>query len=632
MCGICGKISPDKPPDRATVERMCARMAHRGPDASGIYADGVAVLGHRRLAVLDTSPAGNQPMTDSTGRFHIVYNGEVYNFLQLKRELEGAGSVFRTATDTEVVLEAYKRWGAACLERFNGMFAFAVWDSRERTLFLARDRLGKKPLFYAPLPGGGLVFASELKAVVEDPDVPVRLNPKALSHYLSLNYTLTAECIVEGVKKLEAAHYVLLRPGGAPRETKYWDLAAKFRDKKRYGSEAEAAEELLHLLDDSVRLRMISDVPLGAFLSGGIDSSSIAASMVRAGSAATTHTFSIGFHERGYSELPEARTAADFLGVSHHEKIVDADLASLLPSISYYFDEPFADTSLIPTYYLARFARDSVTVCLSGDGGDEVFAGYETYAADVLHRRTRSLPVWTVAPLRFLAGRLLPVTFDKVSFEFRLSRFLNGHALDSDRAHYFWRTIFTDAEKAALISPDLSGAVENADPFERFRKYGNEVGDCHYLDRAMYVDIKTWLVDDILVKVDRASMAHSLEARAPFLDYRIVEFAASLPVEMKMKGLRKKHILKESQKKRLPARVVERPKKGFNAPVSHWLTNTIGEYVPRPGRGGAKGCLDFLDAARIEKLFAEHTAGKRDNGLKLFGIINLDLWCGKYLK
>lgn len=624
MCGICGKLSWDNPPDTALIKRMNDRLVHRGPDAEGIHIAGPLGLGHRRLSIIDLSAAGNQPMSDHTGQYWIVFNGEIYNFQELRDELLKLGAHFRTRTDTEVILEAYKQWGTQCLERFNGMFAFALWDGRAQQLMLARDRLGEKPLYYYALPDGGIIFASELKALRADPAVPDQINIKALSHYLSLNYTLTAESILQGVKKLEAAHYMMVERGKPVRATRYWDLAAHFHNKRHFRSEAEAAEALSALIEDAVKLRMIADVPLGAFLSGGIDSSTIVAAMCRLRAPSENHTFSIGFREKSYSELPEARFVADYLKVSHHEKIVDADMAALLPRIVWHADEPFADTSMIPMYFLAEQARQLVTVCLSGDGADEIFAGYETYTADKIHNFTRRLPAWVVKMTERSVNTLVPVSFDKVSLDYKLRQFLKGQAFEPIRAHYSWRTIFSEEEKRALL-PDYRAQLSEADPFEYFRKYHQEVAGCHYIDQAMYVDIKTWLVDDILLKVDRSTMAHSLEARVPMLDHRLVEFAASLPVELKLKGFEKKYLLKKAQQGYLPDMTLRRRKRGFNAPVSHWLYTTLGNFCAKLTVPGTNGWAAF-NSEFINSLYQAHEGRRQDNSLKLLSLINYHLW------
>lgn len=631
MCGLTGWLGRASLPDAAVIRRMTDCLIHRGPDASGIVEAGPIVLGHRRLSVIDVSDASNQPMFDSERTAVIAYNGEIYNFQDIRRELEREGVRFRTKGDTEVILEAYKQWGVDCLQRFNGMFAFALWDLKTRTLFLARDRLGEKPLFIAELRNGDLVFASEPKALRLHPGVDTKIDPIALSHYLGLNYTVGERSLMHGVKRLAPGHYLL---AGIDRPTTihpYWNLAEHFKHKRRFPSETAAAEELLGLLDDAVRLRLVSDVPLGAFLSGGIDSSAIVASMKEAVGPQRVRTFSIGFNDRSFDEVDEARAAASYFGVHHSEQAAVAEQESTLRALISAADEPLADSSVIPTFYLAKFARQHVTVALSGDGGDECFAGYETYAADRIHQFAR----WVPAPLgsfaRYAVDALLPVSFSKVSFDYKLRQFLAGLHLDAPRAHFSWRTIFKDEERRELCQPDWLAAVakdEEGDPFSLFKRHFDDVKDCHYIDQGSYVDMKTWLVDDILVKVDRATMAHSLESRAPFLDHRVVEFAAALPVDLKLRGLRKKYLLKLSQRRRLPDWVLRRRKQGFNAPVSKWLAG--------PLRSLARDCLnsagmrEWFRPVVIERLWQEQDRGQRDNGLKLFGLLCFSLWLTRH--
>jgi len=623
MCGIAGSLTWNAPPDTDAVRRMTARLTHRGPDAEGFSCRGPLAVGHRRLSVIDVSEAANQPMADHTGRFSIVYNGEIYNFHQIRDELARDGATFRTRSDTEVILEAYKRWDVACLERLNGMFAFALWDDPRRRMLLARDRAGEKPLYYREHPGGGLIFSSELKALRAHAACGDRINARALGHYLSLNYTFAAEPILVGIRKLEPAHYLLVERDRPLRPVRYWDLAAHFRNKQPHRSIDEAADELDALITDAVRLRLVSDVPLGAFLSGGLDSSTIVAAMCRLRAPAQNKTFSIGFGEDTYNELPAARAVSRALGVEHHDQVVRVDMAAALPAIVRAADEPFADTSAIPMFYLAMLAREHVTVSLSGDGADEAFAGYDTYTADRLLHATRWAPGWATRALGGAFDAVWPVSFAKVSFDFKARQFLRSHRRGADRAHAAWRTIFTDDDIRTLVRPEHT-AIRDADAFEHVRPHLDEVRDCHYLDRAQYVDIKTWLTDDILVKVDRVTMAHSLEARAPFLDHRILEFAASLPPDWRLRGLRRKHILKVAQKRHVPAGVIDRPKRGFNAPVSHWLAGPLAEL----GRAatGRDVLGDWFDTREVERLWDDHRTARRDNGLKLFGLTCLGLW------
>lgn len=628
MCGICGKLSWEDPPSKTIVEKMTRKIAHRGPDGEEVKViDDSLIMGFRRLAIIDLSAAGDQPMKDTSGKYWIVFNGEIYNYLDLREELARSNTQFKSNSDTEVILESYKRWGIDCVNRFNGMFAFALWDGPKNRLMLARDRLGKKPFYYYVFPDGGISFASELKSLLEDTEIKRELNPAALNHYLSLNYTLTSEAMIKGVKKLPAAHVMTFERRKSPRIHRYWDLTPSFSNKRTFSTMTDATEELKGLIDDSVRLRLISDVPLGAFLSGGIDSSSIVASMSRQVGPENVHSFSVGFKEKGYSELEEARSVASFLGINHHDKVVSQENANLLPATVFHADEPFADTSMIPTYLLSEFSRQYVAVCLSGDGGDEIFAGYETYRADRIHNMTRWLPNWLTTSLYRAVDNFWPVSHAKVSFDYKIRKFLEGHQHESQKAHFYWRDIFSNEEKKSLLSGDRRDSLDS-DPYSYFDKFNKEVEDLHYLDKAMYVDINTWLVDDILVKVDRASMAHGLEARSPLLDYRIVEFAASLPVSLRMKGLENKFIFKKSQGGLLPKHSINRAKQGFNSPVSHWADKKWREKYYDLSIGN-EGPVPF-EKSFVKNLWDEHFNKRKDHSLKLLGLINFQLWCKEF--
>jgi len=630
MCGIAGKICWTKRPSADVARAMSDAMKSRGPDAEGIYSSEQCVLGHRRLSIIDLSDSARQPMADADARYQLVFNGEIYNFSYLKKKLIAYGAEFRTNSDSEVIIEAYKKWGPDCLNRFNGMFAFAIWDDREKSLFLARDRLGKKPLYYYLTGDGGIIFASDLRALLKDSEIPVKLDPKAISQYLSLGYILSDCSIISGVRKLPAAHFMTVRRNEPSAPVRYWNIRDSFLSKQSI-TENDAAEALRLLLKDACKLRLVSDVPLGAFLSGGLDSSAVVASMTQLRTSIAIKTFSIGFDEPTFSELSQARAAADFLQVTHSSKTVGADALEIFHRIIQAAGEPFADNSMIPMYYLSEFTKSHVTVALSGDGGDELFAGYETYLADRMHRIAARVPKAAVRVFQRLSEALVPVTFDKVSFDYKLHRFLNGAALSPQRAHYSWREFFSTEEKHALLQPKHAGEVMAHDPFNRFEELFSEVRDCHYLDQAMYVDIHTWLVDDILVKADRMSMAHSLELRCPYLDYRLVEFAASLPVSYKLRGLEKKYILKKSQEKQLPRDTVYRSKKGFNAPVSHWLHNGWGKELNRALLGGGP-ILDFVEPAAVKKLIEDHHAKRADNGYKLFNLLSLAVWMEQVLR
>ncbi len=629
MCGISGWISrPGASPDRELLVRITRALAHRGPDAEGVVIDGPAGLGHRRLSVLDLSSASNQPWRDATGRWLVAFNGEIYNFRALKAELETLGHRFQTQGDTEVLVEAVKAWGASALDRLQGMFAFALWDSARQRLFLARDRLGKKPLYFARLPDGALIFASEPRALATHPALAGRIDPVMLAHYLRLNYVPCNGSLMSGVQALPPGHFAEMEPGGELRTKPYWNLAAKYHDKRSFRSADVAAEELTALIDTAVKDRLVSDVPLGAFLSGGVDSSAIVAAMVQARAAESVLTFTSGFVEDSYDESPMAERFAAHAGVTHRTQKLDMHQLDLLPSILAAAAEPLADTSALPMYMLSKFTRQHVTVALSGDGGDECFAGYETYVADKLHRIASHSPRWLREKLPGWLDGVLPVDHRKVGWPEKLRRLSAALPLNPPRAHASWRDIFSDAELVGMMQPDWRAQVQASSSKGLFEDYfaGHfaAVEDCHPVDQATYVDIKTWMVDDILVKADRASMAHSLEVRCPLLDHRIVEFAAQLPADLKLKGLSKKFLLRHSQRDRLPDWLLHRKKQGFNAPVSHWIGGPLRDMAQEILF--SPGMAQWFDSKQVERLWHEHQTMKRDNGLKLFGLMTVGLF------
>jgi asparagine synthase (glutamine-hydrolysing) len=622
MCGIAGSVRWDGIDEQANVANMTAMLAHRGPDAYGLIRSGEAVLGHRRLAVIDTAHNADQPMTEPSSDAWIVFNGEIYNFLELRRELESKGVKFQTRSDTEVLLKGFIYHGESWIKRLVGMFAFAIWEPKNHKLTLVRDRLGKKPLYYAA-DDEGIIFASELSALRLHPKVSDKINPIALGNYLSLGYTLTDNCIIDGVNKLPPSSVLSLQRNEAIKIRPYWNLATHFNNKSEYRSKNEAEEKLGALLDDSVKSRLIADVPHGTFLSGGIDSAAIAEAMLRIEPPDQVSAFTLGFGERSYSEAAQAKETATALGIHHSTRSVSEDALQDLEKIVQYTDEPFADTSMIPLFYLSEFTRRNVTVALSGDGSDEIFAGYSTYTADVLHQATRWVPTTMINIAKALVNSFMPVNFDKVSLDYKMRRFLKGHNLDFQHAHCFWRGIFDLEELKKLVRPEHQ-AVYSLSPFDHLEQHFSEVSECHYLDQAMYVDIKSWLVDDILFKVDRMSMAHSLEVRTPFLDHRLVEFAASLPPEWKLSRLQGKKILRRYLSSRLPATILNRKKSGFNAPVSYWFNGAFAESARMITL--SQPMLEWFDPVAIEALWTEHHSRQRDNGLRLFVLLCLGLW------
>jgi asparagine synthase (glutamine-hydrolysing) len=549
-------------------------MRHRGPDHQAVEVlRGGAILGHARLSIIDLCARANQPMHDRGRRYWITYNGEVYNFAEIRSELQGRGHVFETTSDTEVVLQAIIEWGAGAFRRFNGMFALAVWDSQERELLVARDRFGKKPVYYTQI-GGGFSFASELTGLLEDDAVRRRavVSVEALNQYFAIGYTLTPLCIADGIFKLQPASFIRYRDGKVVEASRYWEYADAFR-RPRKGSTEDLARELGQRLETAVRRRLVSDVPVGSFLSGGIDSSGVV-SFARKTLDYTLHTFSIGFSEPTYDESAAARQVAGLLGSVHHERVLRLeDGPRLMDAAIGCFDEPFSDTSLVPMVEVAQIAAAHVKVVLSGDGSDELMAGYPTYKADALRRRLQVLP----GGVRRAMGRTLPALIkegrNKTGLGFRLRQFAKGLSAEPWRAHYAWRELHTEPERIRLIGEQFSETIRDTDPFRVFERYYREVSDLDPLSQHLYVDAKTWLVDDILVKLDRSTMAASIEARTPFLDVDLVEFVASLPSELKLKNLRGKMILRHALEQAVPAVALRRPKAGFNAPINSWLGN-----------------------------------------------------------
>ncbi len=622
MCGIAGIVSPQPSADDfATVQRMTDALRHRGPDASDVVQVDGAVFGHTRLAIIDLDATANQPMFDESGRYVIVYNGELYNYRQLRKQLTDYR--FRTESDTEVLLAAFVHWGERCVERFDGMFAFAIWDTTRQRLFVARDRLGKKPFYWTTTSAGAFVFASEPQTLSLHPEIGKYLDANALVMFLQLNYTVGEHTLYRGVHRFPAAHYGWVNATGKLASHCYWDLADCFQNKRYAIAPREAVEELQRLLTDAVDARLISDVPLGAFLSGGLDSSAIASIMAASSGPKNTKTFSVGFHQASFDELPFAQSVANHLGVDHTQEIHVEHPADLTQHLDIAAQEPIADTSFLPMLQLAKMTRKHVTVALSGDGADEIFLGYPTYFADLYHRWSSPWLRPLQPALSKIAGKL-PVSFGKVSLDYKVRQWISGLDLAPRDAHVHWRTVFSPDEATALLNPDVRQQIDDELTETTFKSHFDTVKDCHYLDQASYVDIKTWLADDILVKVDRSTMAHSLEARAPFLDHRIVEFAASLPVEQKLAGGVGKRVLRTSQKERLPAETLRRAKRGFNAPVSDWFNGPLKE--PLISTLGTKPIRDWVDGAVLDQLISEHLRQRRDNGLKLLSLYSLARW------
>ena len=617
MCGIAGRFNYDhlRAVDPAVLADMTEAIRHRGPDAAGFFRDGAIGLGHRRLSIIDLH-TGDQPVANEDGAILVVFNGEIYNFAEIRAELAAAGHRFRTGSDTEVIVHGYEQWGDRCVERFRGMFAFALWDSRQRRLLLARDRLGVKPLYYAELPGVGIVFGSEIKAVLEDPDVPREWRPDALDSYLTLLYIPAPHTIYRGVRKLPPAH-VLVAQDGAIRVERYWRL--EFPGGGDPARESEYLEELDALLAESVRLRLVSDVPLGAFLSGGIDSSTVVAYM-RETSATRPVTISVGFEHGAYDESAHAETVARHLDCEFHALTANPRVEELLPRLAWHFDEPFADSSAVPTYYVSKAARELVTVALSGDGGDELWAGYPNHRVDQWEQRARRA-LGAGSRLAGWCAHALPVSMKGV-------RSLRRLALDSDQAYALKHAygMFEPDAKPRLYTRDFTKAAGPADALEHFRALYAECPSSDPLDRSMYVDSQTYMIDDVLTKVDRMSMAVSLEAREPLLDHKLLEFAARVPSSLKYRNGRGKYLLRRVLERRIPPSILERRKQGFAAPISEWLRGPLAPMASSLLLDARFRDRGLFNQREVSRMWDEHRTGRRDHCHRLWQLIMLELW------
>lgn len=622
MCGIAGifHIGTAKPVDPARLIKMTDSIGHRGPDGSGIWTAAGVGLGHRRLSIIDIA-GSPQPMLSADKALVISYNGEIYNFQPVRKELEAKGHVFRTNGDTEVILHAYRQWGVECLSRFNGMFAFAIFDQRTKQLFLARDRLGVKPLFYAPVSDGSIIFGSELKALLANPLLRREPEVRAIDDYLAFGYVPDATSIVKGVKKLPAGHYLMLEQGKLePQPVQYWDMDFSGR------STAPAAaleEELVVLMKDAVGLRMISDVPLGAFLSGGVDSSAVVALMAEK-SAHPVQTCSIGFDQASLDETGYAQVIADKFRTDHRSRIVAADDYGLIDTLADHFDEPFADGSALPTYRVCELAREQVTVALSGDGADEAFAGYRRHIFHHGEERIRSLiPQSVRGPMLGWMGRIYPKA-DWAPRPFRAKSTLLSLARSGTEGYTEAVGVTPPAIRGALYSDAMLRSLDGYRGESQMIDLMENAPARDGLDQAQYADMKQWLPGDILTKVDRTSMAVGLEAREPLLDYRLMEFAARLPSDLRVRGGTGKYILKKSMERYLPNDILYRPKMGFVMPISQWFRGPLAAQARGIATSGNLVRTGWFNAAALAKVADDHIAGKSDNGRLLWQLVMLD--------
>ncbi|MDX2035353.1 MAG: asparagine synthase (glutamine-hydrolyzing) [Isosphaeraceae bacterium] len=625
MCGIAGYVNGGgRPAERGIVEAMTSRLAHRGPDGSGVVVLGPAALGHRRLSIIDVA-GGAQPLANEDDTVWVSYNGEIYNDLDLRPRLEARGHVLRTASDTESLVHLYEDHGPQFVSRLNGMFALAIWDDRRRRLVLARDRMGQKPLYYATTRGGGIAFGSEPKAVVDHPEVGRGLDTASVARYLFYEYLPNPHSIWRGLKKLPPAHLLIWEDGDLKIE-RYWESpepeAGSIEVRDREPTEAEAEGFWSAFREATARHRR-SDVPLGVFLSGGVDSSCVAAALAEFEPAAGIRTFSIGFEDRSFDESSHARATAQFLGTEHHEKIFSAeDVLRLLPELATWFDEPFGDASILPTHLLSRFARESVTVALGGDGADELLAGYPTFGIERAATMFERLPRAARGAARSIAARL-PVSYENFSVDFKIKQFLRGAGEAMPLAHQRWLGSFSGAEIASLLAEPPGIDVE-AEHLARARSVEGSSPD--RLTRSLRLYQATYLPEDILTKVDRASMACGLEVRAPFLDAELVDTIQRMPSMLKYGGRRTKRILKRAARGRVPDSVLERPKKGFGIPVGRWLRGPLGPWVDRLLDRDRLAREGLFRPDAVRRLVEDHRTGRVDNRKPIWTLLIFQLW------
>ncbi|HEY0113705.1 MAG TPA: XrtA/PEP-CTERM system amidotransferase [Allosphingosinicella sp.] len=621
MCGIAGLFHPDvpKPVEARRVKAMADVLAHRGPDGSGVWTGPGVGLGHRRLSIIDLA-TGDQPMLSADGTLALSYNGEIYNFREVRAELERLGHGFRTESDTEVILGAWRQWGAECLSRFNGMFAFALYDASQDALFLARDRLGVKPLHYALLPDGCLAFASELKGLLVHPLLRRTPDARAIEDFLGLGYVPDDACMVEGVRKLAAGHYLLVRRGRpVPEPVRWWDV--DFSSPSNASAE-DLEEELIERLRQAVRSRMVADVPLGAFLSGGVDSSAVVALMAEA-SRSAVETCSIGFTEAGHDESEWARRVAERFATNHRSRIVAAGDFELIDTLADAFDEPFADASALATYRVSELAREKVKVALSGDGADEAFAGYRRYRMFAAEERVRSVLPGAARGLLGRAGDLYP-KLDWAPRFLRAKTTLQALGRSAGEAYAAAVGVTPRHTRSVIYKPDFARSLYGHVAEDRYVKAMDGAPASDPLSRAQYADFKIWLPGDILTKVDRTSMAVSLEAREPLLDHRLVEFAARVPAGLRLRGGSGKWLMKRALRRHLPDDVLHRTKMGFVTPVSAWFRGPLAEEAAAIARSPALTELGWFDGAAIGRLAAAHRSGRADHGRLLWQLLMLD--------
>ena len=626
MCGITGFVVKNgSRPERGVLETMNQAIFHRGPDEDGFFLDDHVALAMRRLAIIDLA-SGQQPIWNADKTKCIFFNGEIYNYQELRKGLDGRGHKFYTNSDTEAIVHLYDEFGVDCVQHLRGMFAIAIWDTVEKTLFLARDRVGKKPLLYSHQANGDLIFGSEFQALLKHPAVSREVEPEAIDAYLSYSCVPAPLTAFRSIRKLEPGHWLRWKDGSIETH-RYWkpDFTKKIKI-----SETEAIEETTRLLRESTKLRMISEVPLGAFLSGGVDSSTVVALMAQE-SSTPVKTFSIGFDDEDYSELKYARMVAEHVGAEYNEFIVKPNALEILPTLVDHYGEPYADSSAIPTYYVAKETRQHVTVALNGDGGDESFAGYERYAAMRIAERYHRIPAIMRKTFVEFPANLIPTSELKRSRIRDGKRFLSAASLPRVERYFRWSSAFDRESKGDLYTSEFRHAVDAADASDFLRRWFSTANGSGIVDTTMLVDQMTYLPNDLLVKVDIASMANSLEARSPFLDHKVIEFAASLPESLKMSGVETKSFLKKVAATLVPKEAIYRRKMGFGVPVGKWFRGEMKGFVREILLSEVSLKRGIIRPEMLRRYVDEHTAGERDHAFRIWALLMLELWYQRFI-
>jgi asparagine synthase (glutamine-hydrolysing) len=626
MCGITGYVNAGAEAiDRSLLERMNLAIRHRGPDEDGFYIGAHVGLAMRRLSIIDLA-GGQQPIHNTDKTKWIVFNGEIYNYQSVREDLEKRGHQFYTRSDTETVIHLYDEFGDECVQHLRGMFAFAIWDEQDETLFIARDRVGKKPLLYSHQTNGDLIFGSEFQALLEHPSVSREVDLQAIDSYLSYLCVPAPQTAFTQIRKLEPGHWLKWKDGRITTK-RYWlpDFSKKIKI-----TEAEAIEETTRILREATRLRLISEVPLGAFLSGGVDSSTVVALMAQE-SSTPVQTFSIGFDEQDFSELKYAKRVAEHVGADYHEFIVRPNALEVLPILVEHYGEPYADSSAIPTYYVSRETRKHVTVALNGDGGDESFAGYERYVAMRIAERYVRIPRSLRKALVEAPVNLLPTSELKRSRFRDAKRFLQAANLPRTERYFRWMSTFNRDAKRDLYTADFEAAINGQNVSALLYKWFAKANGAGTLDATMLTDLMTYLPNDLLVKVDIASMANSLEARSPFLDHKLIEFAASLPESIKMQGFETKSLLKKVAARLVPRDVIYRKKMGFGVPVGKWFRGEMKEFVRGVLLSEKSLKRGIMRPEIIERYVGEHTEGRRDHAFQIWTLLMLELWYQRFI-